>query len=331
MPPEHDQPMTHPNRPKIVLLDPLSGSGRERFAALVDPAFELLMAKSYDPDEQLRLIECADYAITGQIPVPAQLLKAAHRLRLLHKWGVGVDNIDLEAARSAGITVARLPGSNAIPVAEFTIGLMIALLRNLAWGHAQLKQGHWGSRNLPHDSLMLYGRTVGLVGFGAIGQRVAVLLKAFGCRVLATRRSGAPALENDVEIVALERLLSESDVVSLHCPLTAETAGLIDHNALRRMKPHAVLINVARGGVVNERDLHWALKTRVILGAATDVYDIEPLPPESPLLELDNLVVSPHLAGIAADNFQPTISRMLANVTRIERGEPLPEHEQVVP
>jgi len=323
--------MTPTSRPRIILLDPLSDSGRQRFAALVDPAFELVMARSYDPDEQTQLMESAQYAITGQVPVPAELLKRARQLRLLHKWGVGVDNIDLEAARSAGISVARLPGSNAIPVAEYTIGLMIALLRNLAWGHNQLKQGHWGSRSLPHDSLMLNGRTVGLVGYGAIGQRVATLLRAFGCRVLATRRSMQNTPVDGVEIVALERLLSESDVVSLHCPLTAETSGLIDRKALQRMKPHAVLINVARGGVVNESDLHWALKTRVIMGAATDVYDIEPLPADSPLLELDNLVVSPHLAGIAADNFQPTISRMLANIQRIERGEPLPAHEQVVP
>lgn len=323
--------MTPTSRPRIILLDPLSESGRQRFAALVDPAFELVMARSYDPDEQTQLMESAQYAITGQVPVPAELLKRARQLRLLHKWGVGVDNIDLEAARSAGISVARLPGSNAIPVAEYTIGLMIALLRNLAWGHNQLKQGHWGSRSLPHDSLMLNGRTVGLVGYGAIGQRVATLLRAFGCRVLATRRSTQNTPVDGVEIVALERLLSESDVVSLHCPLTAETSGLIDRKALQRMKPHAVLINVARGGVVNESDLHWALKTRVIMGAATDVYDIEPLPADSPLLELDNLVVSPHLAGIAADNFQPTISRMLANIQRIERGEPLPAHEQVVP
>ena len=323
--------MTQSSRPRIILLDPLSESGRQRFAGLVDPTFELVMARSYDPDEQTQLMASAQYAITGQVPVPAELLKHARQLRLLHKWGVGVDNIDLEAARSAGISVARLPGSNAIPVAEYTIGLMIALLRNLAWGHTQLKQGHWGSRSLPHDSLMLNGRTVGLVGYGAIGQRVAMLLKAFGCRVLATRRSSQNASEEGVEIVALERLLSESDVVSLHCPLTAETAGLIDREALQRMKPHAVLINVARGGVVNESDLYWALKTRVIMGAATDVYDIEPLPADSPLLELDNLVVSPHLAGIAADNFQPTISRMLANIRRIERGEPLPAHEQVVP
>ena len=260
----------------------------------------------------------------------SSLFAAAQRLRLLHKWGVGVDTIDLDAAREFRIPVARLPGGNALQVAEYTIGLMIATMRNLAWGHAELRQGHWKSRSLPHDSLMLHGRTVGLVGFGAIGQRVATLLKAFGCRVIATRRTGREGQAGDIELMPLERLLEEADVVSLHCPLNHETAGLIDRAALARMKRHAVLVNVARGGVVNEADLYWALKEKIILAAATDVFETEPLPANSPLLELDNLVVSPHLAAIAADNFIPTVSRMLANIARIERGEPLPEQDRVV-
>ena len=169
-----------------------------------------------------------------------------------------------------------------------------------------------------------------VVGFGAIGQRVATLLKAFGCRVIATRRTGREGQAGDIELMPLERLLEEADVVSLHCPLNHETAGLIDRAALARMKRHAVLVNVARGGVVNEADLYWALKEKIILAAATDVFETEPLPANSPLLELDNLVVSPHLAAIAADNFIPTVSRMLANIARIERGEPLPEQDRVV-
>ncbi len=322
--------MTSPQRRRIVVLDPIQESSRQRFADLVDPAFELTVAERRDDDHLTALIAEADYAITGQVPVSRGLLQAAKRLRLLHKWGVGVDNIDLAAARELQIPVARLPGGNATAVAEYTIGLMIATLRNLAWGHAQLKQGQWGSRSLPHDSLMLNGRTVGLVGLGAIGQRVAQLARAFGCRVIATRRSDSPAPVAEVELMPLERLLAESDVVSLHCPLNPETAGLIDRRMLGLMKRQAVLINVARGGIVNETDLYWALKARIILGAATDVFDTEPLPTNSPLLELDNLVVSPHLAGIAADNFIPTVSRMLANIARIERGEPLPEQDLVI-
>ena len=317
--------MTPPQSRRIVVLDAIQASSRQQFAALLEPGFELVVAENLDPDHLAQLIAQADYAITGQTPVPRSLFAAAQRLRLLHKWGVGVD-----AAREFRIPVARLPGGNALQVAEYTIGLMIATMRNLAWGHAELRQGHWKSRSLPHDSLMLHGRTVGLVGFGAIGQRVATLLKAFGCRVIATRRTGREGQAGDIELMPLERLLEEADVVSLHCPLNHETAGLIDRAALARMKRHAVLVNVARGGVVNEADLYWALKEKIILAAATDVFETEPLPANSPLLELDNLVVSPHLAAIAADNFIPTVSRMLANIARIERGEPLPEQDRVV-
>ena len=317
------------------MLDALSEANQRRLIAMLEPGFELVVARQRNDAHLRELIADADYAITGQVPVPAGLLAAAARLKLLHKWGVGVDNIDLDAARARGIVVARTTGGNAIPVAEYTIGLMIATLRNLAWAHAELKRGHWSGDTVPHDALMLHGRTVGLVGFGAIGQRVAMLLQAFGCRVLYTRQTvpAAPAPESGLQArpVPLDRLLAESDIVSLHCPLTAKTAGLIDRRALQSMKPHAVLINVARGGIVNETDLHWALSNRVILGAATDVFETEPLPADSPLLALDNLVVSPHLAAIAADNFAPTVGRILANFSRIERGEPIPAHEQVVP
>jgi len=319
-------------RRRIVILDTLTEVSHRRFAELVDPGFDLVVASSADHEHLEQLIAEADYAISGQTAVPDTLFRAAKRLRLLHKWGVGVDNIDLAAARSLGIPVARVTGGNATPVAEYTIGLMIAALRHLAWGHTELKKGRWGTRHLPYDSMMLHGRIVGLVGFGAIGRRVAALLQAFGCTVLYTRPSGPDASANAVAtFMPLDQLLAESDVVSLHCPLSADTAGMINREALTRMKRHAVLINVARGGVVSDADLHWALKERVIRGAAVDVFDIEPLPPDSPLLALDNLVMTPHLAGIAADNFAPTVIRMLDNIARIERGEAIPEHERVVP
>lgn len=315
------------------MLDMLSDASRHAIASMIPPGFELIVADTRDIDRLQTLIADADYAITGQVAVPAALLQSAKRLRLLHKWGVGVDNIDLEAARALGISVARTTGGNAIPVAEFTLGLMIATLRNLAWAHAELMQGRWNHRSMPHESLMLHGRTVGLIGFGATGQRVAHLLAAFGCRVLYTRRTppDESSAQTAAEFVPIDRLLAESDIVSLHCPLNADTAGLIDRQALSSMQRHAVLINVSRGGVVNESDLHWALSNRVILGAALDVFETEPLPGDSPLLQLANLVVSPHLAGITADNLAPTISRILANFVRTESGEPIPAHEQVIP
>jgi phosphoglycerate dehydrogenase-like enzyme len=229
--------------------------------------------------------------------------------------------------------VARTTGGNAVPVAEYTLGLILAASRHLAFGHSELKRGIWRGVPLPHESLMISGKTVGIVGFGAIGQRVATLLSGFGCRILYTKRTRMEReaeRQLNVEHASIDRILTESDIVTLHCPLTPETAGLIDGAALRKMKPSAILINVARGGIVDEDALYWALKKGELRAAATDVFETEPLPSDSPLLSLDNMVVSPHLAALAADNFEPVVRRMVANFERTERGEAVPEFETVV-
>ena len=244
----------------------------------------------------MEVIAEADYAISGQVAVSGAVLRAGRRLRLLHKWGVGVDNLDIETARALGIKVARTTGSNSTAVAEFTVGLMICALRHIPHGHLALQQGEW--RNWRgHSPFLLSGKTVGLVGFGAIGKAVARLLRGFGCTVLYNKPNRLDAdeeREHGVAFAGLPELLARADVVSLqHCPLTPTTAGLIDRTALASMKPTAVLVNVARGGVVAERDLAWALRNRVIHAAAVDVYEIEPLPADSPLLHIDSLTLTP--------------------------------------
>jgi phosphoglycerate dehydrogenase-like enzyme len=319
---------------KIVLLDPLSEARMRDLRNLIPDGFSLTHARERGDAYLQELIADADFAITGQVAVSADVLRAAKRLKLLHKWGVGVDNIDLETARALGIRVARTTGSNALAVAEYTIGLMFAALRCSAYGHHQLKQGIWaGPSVLPVPTLLLSGKTVGIIGLGAIGQKLAQMLKAFGCEVLYSKPTRLHADEEKtlgVRHVSLDELLATSDVVTLHCPLTPQTAGLIDRKALQRMKSTAVLINVARGGVVVENDLLDALRTCVIQAAAMDVFETEPLPADSPLLALDNLVVSPHLAGVTTDTFEPTVQRMFENIVRASRGEDLPASDVVI-
>ncbi len=318
---------------QIIVLDPISPASADRLRALLPPGMALDHAHARDPDHLQELVAGADYLISGQVPVDGSLLRAARKARLLHKWGVGVDNFDLDAARTLGIKVARTTGSNAVPVAEFTIGLIIGLMRNLAWGHATLREGHWRTTALPKDSLMLTGKTVGIVGFGAIGQSLARLLQGFRCRVLYNKRTALDAsaeAEFGATYAAMPDLLREADVVTLNCPLTPETTGLIDRAALRTMKRTAVLINVARGGVVVEADLAAALDAGEILGAATDVYEIEPAPPGHPLLGRDNVVATPHLAALAADNFEKTVRQMFGNIERVARGEPIPARDLVI-
>ena len=317
---------------QIVLLDVTTAERADRLRALLPPGFVLTHGTAAGDEHMKAIIADADYAITGQVGVSGEVLRAAKKLRLVHKWGVGIDNIDLAAARALGIQVARTTGSNAVPVAEFTLGLMLSALRFIGYGHAELKQGRWRTGQLPGATFTLSGKTVGLVGFGAIGQAVAKLLRGFGCTVLYSKRQPLAADEEaalGASHAALPDLLAQSDVISLHCPLTPETAGLIDAAALERMKRTAVLVNVARGGIVNEADLIAALATKRIAGAAMDVFSIEPLPADSPLLGLDNLVVTPHLAAIAADNFVPTVKRMFDNILCVSRGEPVPERDRV--
>jgi D-3-phosphoglycerate dehydrogenase len=220
-----------------------------------------------------------------------------------------------------------------VPVAEFTLGLMISALRYIGYGHAELKKGQWATGRLPGETFMLSGKTVGIVGFGAIGKNVAKLLKGFGCTILYSKRQPLSASEEaalGVKHATMAELLAQSDVVSLHCPLTPETANMINKAAFAAMKKTAILVNVARGGIVAENDLIEALRAKEIAGAAMDVFETEPLPPDSPLLGLDNLVVTPHLAAIASDIFAPTVRRMFDNIACVSRGETVPERDSVV-
>jgi phosphoglycerate dehydrogenase-like enzyme len=318
----------------IVLLDVMPAASLDRLRGLLPAGFVLTGATKPGEAHMKEIIRDADFAISAQVAVTGDVLGAAQRLKLLHKWGVGVDNFDLDAARRCGIGVARTTASNALSVAEFTIGLMLSTLRFSAYGNHHLQQGEWrGIGVLPAPTFLLSGKTVGIVGFGAIGQSVARLLKGFGCPILYAKRTPLPAAEAaslGAEHASLERILAESDVVSLNCPLTPQTANMIDARALTRMKRTAILVNVARGGVVVEADLAAALRARTIRGAAMDVFSIEPLPADSELIGLDNLVLTPHLAAVTADTFEPTVRRMFENMARVARGEAVPERDRVV-
>jgi phosphoglycerate dehydrogenase-like enzyme len=317
----------------IAVLDVLPEARVRDLRALLPEGFRLVAAPAPGEEAMKALIREADFAISGQVAVSGDVLRAATRLKLLHKWGVGVDNLDLAAARELGIPVARTTGSNAMAVAEFAIGLMLSALRFAAYGHHKLKQGEWhGPGRLPGRTFLLSGKTVGIIGLGAIGTQLATLLRGFGCIILYSKRTPLPPAREralGVRHAGLDEILSAADVLSLNCPLTPETAGLIDARALARMKPTAVLVNVARGGVVNETDLHAALKAGIIGAAAMDVFSVEPAPADHPLLTLDNVVVTPHLAAVTADTFEPTVRRMFGNIAGVARGEPVPELDRV--
>ena len=317
----------------VVVLDPITAATAAKLRALLPPGLVLTHGTARDERHLRAIIAEAEYAISGQIGVSAAVLEAGTRLKLLHKWGVGVDNLDLDAARRLGIKVARTTGSNAVPVAELTVALMIDCLRSVVHAASELDAGRWIGGNFARPSFLLSGKTVGIVGFGAIGQTVARLLLGFGCTILYSKPTAVDA-ETEARLnarhVSLPDLLRAADVVSLHCPLTPDTAGMIDRAAFESMKRTAVLVNVARGGVVVEDDLVWALRNRVIHAAAMDVFATEPLPPDSPLIGLDGLTLTPHIAASSAETFDKTVLQMFGNIMRVARGEAVPERDSVV-
>lgn len=256
-------------------------------------------------------------------PCTAAMIAGAPKLRLIQKIGTGVNTIDLEAARARGIAVCNLPGTNAPAVAEMALALMLAALRRLPLLDWATRAGEgWRLDPALQDSFLeLGGRSVGLVGYGAVPRHLAPILRAMGCRVLYTAR--APRPDSPDTFKPLPDLLAESDVVSLHLPLTPETERLIDAAALARMKPGAVLVNTARGGLVDQPALVAALKAGRLGAAGLDVFAEEPVAAADPLFDVANLVVAPHVAWLTTGTFDRSFALAAENCRRLREGRPL--------
>jgi phosphoglycerate dehydrogenase-like enzyme len=274
----------------------------------------------------------ADIAFVMAAPMPKELLAEATRLHFIQKLGAGVDRIDLDECRSRGIAVARLHAGNSIPVAEHTILLMLATYRQLPQIDRRTRAGIWSKEDARGMHRQLQHKTVGLVGFGAVGKEVAKRLRGFEVTILYYDPfRAAPDVEQRlcVKYADLDKLLRAVDIVSLHLPLMPQTAGIINAERIGAMKPGAVLINCARGGLVDEAALAEALKAERLFGAGVDVFSAEP-PVGSPLLELENTVVTSHLAGATLDNFSGIVARAVENAKAVLRGDALAETDEVV-
>jgi phosphoglycerate dehydrogenase-like enzyme len=256
-------------------------------------------------------------------PLTAEHIAAASKLNLIQKIGVGVNTIALDAARARGIPVCNLPGTNSPAVAEMTLLLMLAALRRLPVLDRATREGRgWALDPALQDGFgELGGRCVGLVGFGAVPQALLPVLRAFGCRVLYSARTPHP--DAAAQWRSLPDLLAEADIVSLHVPLTEETRHLIDAAALARMKPGAILVNTARGGLVDQAALTEALATGRLAAAGLDVFAEEPVAPTDPLLALPNVVLAPHVAWLTAGTFDRSLALAAENCRRLVEGRPL--------
>jgi len=268
-----------------------------------------LLAASHEVDERLGLDPaglraaiqpCDALIVRSQVQVDAALIAAGPHLRVVGRAGVGLDNIDVDAARRAGVAVVNAPGGNTSAAAELTLGLLLAVARHIPAADASTRAGEWARARFGGTELR--GKTLGIVGLGRIGLAVAERARAFGMRILGSDPYVAAevAERNGIEPVALAELLARSDVVTLHAPLTAETAHLLDRAAIATLRPGAIVLNLARGGVVDEAALAEALREGRVAGAGVDVFEHEP-PRDSPLLAAPNVVLSPHIAASTAE------------------------------
>lgn len=310
--------------PRIVMLDPATPDRLDRLRPFLPAGWELTTTRSRAPGDQLAGLAGASYAISGDVAVTAEMMAVAG-LRAVHKWGVGYDNIDLAAARAHGVRVFRTTGSNAVAVAETTLAMILALNRNTVRGHVGILNGKWLKGEVAPYATTLTGKTVGIVGMGYIGKELARILRGFGGPILYTKRSPlAPDEEAALGLryAPLDDLLAQSDVVTLNCELNDSTRNLIDAARLALMKPSAILVNAARGGVMVEADVAEAIRADRLRGVASDVFATEPIEPGNPLLGLDRVILTPHVAAGAADNFPVTVARMMANLSAVEHGTP---------
>jgi D-3-phosphoglycerate dehydrogenase len=276
--------------------------------------------------ELIDLVADADYVITQFAPVRAEVIAAMRRAKLIVRYGVGVDNVDLDAARARGIPVCNVPDYCIDEVADHTLALMLAATRHVVANCTAVRAGRWALAVPLGAMRALRDLTVGIVGLGRIGREVARRAAAFKCRLLAHDPALGPAdtLRLGCPPASLDELLAGSDLVTLHCPSTPQTRRLLNRQSLARMKDRAILVNVGRGDLVDSAALLEALQQGKLAAAALDVFDPEPVPADSPLLKMENVIVSAHVASASVKAVRTLRETVAQTVARAVRGEPLP-------
>jgi len=299
---------------------------------LLSPLLPSLVITALAPDDRADAIAAAlagaDYLICSGVVIGEDVPARAPNLRLIQKWGAGIDGIDLVAAEQASIAVANVPGGNATAVAEHVFALLLMLAKRLPLAIESMRQGIWEQATLLRQGLgEIGGKTLGLVGFGHIGRAIAERAAAFAMPVLYYKRTRLETEEEDVLGVAyrpLPQLLAQADVVCVAAALTTEMIGLFTTERFQGMKPSSFFINVSRGAVVNEMDLYHALIHGTIAGAALDVFESEP-PTCLPLLQLPNCIATPHIAGRTSEAMRFITEQCARNILRVAGGQ-TPEH-----
>ncbi len=299
----------------IVLLDAAT-LGDDLNIKEIEKFGKLTVYQTTSPQESMERISDAEIVITNKVIIDAQEMDKAKKLKLICIAATGMNNINLEAAKERNIEVKNVQGYSTEAVAQHTLSLILALQNSLLQYAAETRSGNWSLSPiftmLNHPFYELKGKKLGIIGYGSIGKRVAELAKAFGMEILIAKRKGIE-YKDDFR-VDFETILQESDVISIHTPLSEQTRNMFTGNEFAKMKKSAIIINTARGGIINEKDLFDALKSKTIRAAAIDVTEKEPIPANSPLPELDNLIITPHIAWTSIESRQKLLKGILKNI-----------------
>ena len=311
---------------KIILItNSYMGASLALLQSLVPGGFVLKMPDEVTAESVLHCIPSADYLLaSGRIKIDAKILNAANNLKMIQRIGVGLDALDLGAIKNSGIPLYVNRGVNAESVAEQSLLLILACLRRLPESDLNTKAGIWIKEEQGVRTHELRGKTIGLIGMGNIAQALCRLLRGFDVTILYNCRNRLDAEREqafNLQYVSKEELLRQSDIVSLHCSLTPETRGLINHDTLSLMKDGAILINTARGGLVRTADLEEALRQGKLSFAGLDVHEREPIPEDYSLKALPNVILSPHIAGITRESFSEMMRCALRNIRLFDLGD----------
>lgn len=312
--------------PRILHTAHYSGKALELLKAAAPDGFSVETLAEPARDCLLRQAADADYLlVSGRLRIDAAVLEHASHLKMVQRTGVGTEMLDLDAIAERGVPVYVNRGVNARSVAEHAMLLILSCLKNVPKISAEVKRGVWNKQATGLECSELFGKTVGLVGMGAVGRLVAGMLKAFGAHV--TYFDVAPMPPDEERSLGVERaasfgeLFARSDVVSFHCPLTVETAGMLSSSAIAGMKDGACIVNTARGGLIDEMALAEALRSGKLRAAGLDVRSQEPPLPDDPFAKLDNVILSPHIAGLSREAFSMMLAVAMENIAAFERGD----------
>jgi phosphoglycerate dehydrogenase-like enzyme len=308
---------------KAILHYRASPGFRKRLSDLTPEWLSIVVVNEDDWDALDKEIGDADVLLHVLEPVTAAMIEAAPKLRLIQKIGVGVNTIDLDAASKNHVAVTNMPGTNSQAVAEMTLTLMLSILRRVVSLDRETRAGKgWSLSDDVIDSMgEINGSTVGLVGYGEVPKRLAPALRALGAKIIYSSRRPVLGIEKDHR--TLDALLAEADIVSLHLPETNETKGLINDKTMNQMRRGSILINTARGGLVDELALIRALKSGQIRAAGLDTLSVEPAPSEHPLFSLDNVVITPHLAWLTPETLARSLNIAIDNCDHLRQGRTL--------